>query len=129
MKQLLNNLLVGLAVFGTVLALAVPVAAAPVDIFEKNPACTGNTNNAICGTTGGASEGIYGTIKNILNIMLIIAGIVSVIIIIVGGISYSVSVGDPAKVKKAKDTILYAVIGLVVAIASFSIVNYVLGKI
>ena len=129
MKQFLNNFLVGLAVFGTVLALASPVVAAPVDIFENNPACKTDPNNAICGKTGGTGEGVYGTIKNIINVMLVISGIVAVIVIIVGGISYSVSVGDPAKVKKAKDTILYALIGLVVAVAAFSIVNFVVGRI
>jgi ABC-type Na+ efflux pump permease subunit len=48
--------------------------------------------------------------------------------IVVGGIRYTTSNGNASQVKEAKDTILYAVVGLVVAIMSFSIVNFVLGR-
>ena len=47
--------------------------------------------------------------------------------IILGGISYATSQGDPGKVKKGKDTILYGIIGLVVALLAYAIVNFVLG--
>ena len=46
--------------------------------------------------------------------------------VILGGIQYSTSQGDAGKVKKAKDTIMYGIIGLVVAILAFAIVNFVL---
>ena len=46
--------------------------------------------------------------------------------IVIGGINYALSQGDPGKVKKAKDTILYGVIGLVVALLAFAIVTFVL---
>jgi uncharacterized membrane protein YjfL (UPF0719 family) len=47
--------------------------------------------------------------------------------IIIGGFMYVLSAGDQAKVTKAKDTVLYAVIGLVVTLLAFSIVKFVLG--
>jgi hypothetical protein len=62
-------------------------------------------------------------------VLLVAAGIISVIMIIVGGIKYSTSSGDQAKIKSAKDTVLYAVVGLVVAIASFMIVTYVVANV
>ena len=49
--------------------------------------------------------------------------------IIIGGINYALSQGDPGKVKKAKDTILYGIIGLVVALLAFAIVQFVLSAI
>ena len=54
------------------------------------------------------------------------AAILAVIVIIIGGINYTMSQGDPGKTKKAKDTILYGVIGLIVALAAFAIVHFVL---
>jgi multisubunit Na+/H+ antiporter MnhB subunit len=51
-----------------------------------------------------------------------------VVVIILGGVQYTTSSGDPAKVKKAKDTILYGIIGLVVALLAYAIVNFVLSS-
>ena len=74
----------------------------------------------------GAGDDLMGSIKQILNAVFSILGVVSVIMIIVGGISYATSQGDPSKVKKGKDTILYGIIGLVVALLAFAIVNFAL---
>lgn len=49
--------------------------------------------------------------------------------IIIGGFNFMTSAGDPGKVKKGKDTILYGIIGLVVALLAFAIVNFVLNGI
>lgn len=68
-------------------------------------------------------------IQNILNAIIGIAGVVSVVFIVVGGIQYITSTGDPGKTKKAKDTILYALIGLIVCALSFAIVNFVISQI
>ena len=62
----------------------------------------------------------------IINTLIFAIGIVAVVMIIMGGISYATSQGDPAKVKKGKDTILYGIIGLVVSLLAFAIVNFVL---
>ena len=75
----------------------------------------------------GAETDLFTAIQGILNAVFGIIGVVSVIMIIVGGISYATSQGDPSKVKKGKDTILYGIIGLVVALLAFAIVNFVLG--
>ena len=66
-------------------------------------------------------------IKDIINGVMSVVGVVAVIMIILGGISYTTSQGDPGKVKKGKDTILYGIIGLVVALLAYAIVNFVLG--
>jgi type IV secretory pathway VirB2 component (pilin) len=64
-------------------------------------------------------------LSHIIGTLLQVAGAVAVVIIIIGGITYVTSNGDAARVKQAKDTILYAVIGLIVAILAYAIVNYV----
>ncbi len=69
---------------------------------------------------------LTGNITNILNAVIGAIGILAVVIIIIGGVSYMTSSGDAQKVKKAKDTILYGVIGLVIVALAFAIVNFVI---
>ena len=64
-----------------------------------------------------------------INIMLFIIGILSVIMLIYGGIRYVLSSGDSGAVTNAKNTIMYAIIGLVIAILAYAIVNFVIGSI
>lgn len=63
----------------------------------------------------------------ILNQVYMWAGIIAVVVIIIAGYIYTTSAGDPAKTKRAKDAILYAVIGLVVIILAFTITQFVIG--
>jgi hypothetical protein len=72
--------------------------------------------------------GSSGVFRTITNVMLFIIGAVSVIMLIIGGIRYTVSGGDSAAVTGAKNTILYAIVGIVVALLAFAIVNFVLGQ-
>lgn len=65
-------------------------------------------------------------IKTIINTIIFVIGLVAVVMIILGGISYATSQGDAAKVKKGKDTILYGIVGLVIAILAYAIINFVL---
>ncbi len=71
-------------------------------------------------------QGIFRTITNVL---LFIIGAISVIMLIIGGIRYTISNGDSSAVTSAKNTILYAVIGIIVAVLAYAIVNFVLGSI
>ena len=70
--------------------------------------------------------GDTGVFKQVTNTILYIVGIVAVIMLIVGGIKYVVSGGDSKKVTDAKNTVLYAIIGLVIAFLAFAIVNFVI---
>ena len=67
--------------------------------------------------------------QGILNAIIGVLALVAVVVMIVGGISYMTSSGDAGKVKKAKDTILYGLIGLVVCVLAFAIVNFVISQI
>lgn len=76
----------------------------------------------------GSASNLQTNIKNITNTLLLAVGVISVIMIIIGGIRYALSGGDENGVKSAKDTILYAVIGVVVSLLAYAIVNFVIGR-
>ena len=75
------------------------------------------------------NDNLTNDIIHILNGVIATLGLVAVIVIIIGGVNYMTSTGDPAKVKKAKDTILYGLIGLIICVLSFAIVNFVIKNI
>jgi len=86
-----------------------------------------NGLNAAC--SGGACNtktSLQTLLGNIANTLIFIVGAVSVIMIIIGGFRYVISNGDQKNITAAKDTILYAVIGLLVAIASYAISHFVI---
>lgn len=128
MKTLRTRLLTFLSLIGLValplLPVMVPTAAAdscstPTDCIQQG----------VSGAGGGSSanqDDLKGFIKTIVNVMLFILGAIAVIMIIIGGIRYTTSNGDASQTKAAKDTILYAVVGLVVAILAYAIVNFVI---
>ena len=70
--------------------------------------------------------GESGAFRQITNTILYIVGIVAVIMLIIGGIRYVISGGDAKKVTDAKNTVLYAIIGLVIAVFAYAIVNFVI---
>ena len=74
----------------------------------------------------GSNTDLMGSIRLILNAVFGVVGMIAVVMIILGGISYATSQGDPGKVKKGKDTILYGIIGLVITLLAFAIVTFVL---
>lgn len=68
------------------------------------------------------------TIINIINAVIGVLGLIAVVVVIIGGVQYMTSSGDAGKVKKAKDTILYGIIGLVICVLAFAIVNFVIAN-
>lgn len=66
--------------------------------------------------------------EGILDIVFIVAGALATIFIIIGGLRYVLSFGKPEALQKAKNTILYAIVGLLVSIFAFTIVNFVVSK-
>ena len=70
-----------------------------------------------------------GVFTQITNTVLYAVGIISVIMLIYGGLRYVISGGDSKKVTDAKNTILYAIIGLIISILAFAIVNFVINTV
>jgi hypothetical protein len=93
--------------------------------------CQGAQNLTISPTTAQCSEqdaGLTGTIKTAINVLSVVVGIVAVIMIIIGGFRYITSGGKQESVTAAKNTLLYAVIGLVIVALAQVIVRFVLTK-
>lgn len=67
-------------------------------------------------------------LQNGLNIAYFVAGIIAVIVIIIGGIMYATSSGEAGALTRAKNMILYSIVGLVVIIAASAITNFVIGR-
>ena len=90
--------------------------------------CSSSASSEVKEAAGcsGGSDDLPDVIVSILNVIIGVAGFISVIWIIIGGVNYMTSSGDPNKTKKARDTILYACIGLVICVLSFAIVNFVI---
>ena len=68
-------------------------------------------------------------IMKFVNLALWVAGIIAVIVVIIAGINYSLSSGDPSKTASAKNAILYSVIGLVIIASAIAITGYIIGKV
>ena len=75
------------------------------------------------------NDSLIPTIWDGISVALGVLGIAAVLVIILGGVTYITSSGDASKVTKAKNTILYGIIGLVISILAFAIVNFVLKNI
>lgn len=104
---------VGTAVYST--ATFADAAQSLIDGVDKTEG--GSSNNTSLG------DGI----ETVTNLLLFAIGVISVIAIILGGIRYATANGDQGQVTQAKNTILYAVIGLVVALIAFAITEFVVG--
>ena len=113
------SLLVGFAA----LTPAVAIAATP-----KSTVCTTLGSNAGCTANANGSVSIDSIVKAVITILSAVVGIVSVIMIMVGGFRYVTSGGEASAVKSAKSTITYAIVGLVIVAFAQIIVKYVLAK-
>jgi len=82
-----------------------------------------------CGQEVAGQPGVANTIKVVINILSLIVGVVAVIMIIIGGFKYIISGGDSNSISSAKNTILYAIIGLVIVALAQVIVKFVLQKV
>ncbi len=74
------------------------------------------------------TSGIDSNIANIFEVVIMIFGAIAMIVIIYAGIQYLLSQGDPAKTTTARNTIIYAAIGLAISVLAFSIVSFVSGR-
>jgi hypothetical protein len=135
MKQYIKLWLSGLALsLFLVIGLAVPAYAQTSQEQINNGLCSGaqfdfsNNPGACTSNSTDATETISNIIHSIVNLLSVLVGIAAVIMIIIGGFRYITSGGNDASVTSAKNTILYAMIGLVVVALSQLIVRFTLNK-
>ena len=132
MKQRITKLMsmaMTVPVMALVASAIVPVTPAfAVDCSD--PQSVG-INSAECAKGTGQSDsltGESGVFVTVTNILLFIIGAIAVIMLVIGGIRYTISNGDSNAVTAAKNTIMYAIIGIVVAILAYAAVNFVIGS-
>lgn len=105
-------------------ALVLTVSSAPV--FAEVGSLSDGVNSSKSADQPESLFGAGGIFETISKVLLFIIGAVSVIMLIIGGIRYTISQGDSSAVTSAKNTILYSIIGLVVAILAFAAVDFVI---
>lgn len=103
---------------------------------DANSCDPSNTTNVVasgaaCAAPKGAADNLFvagGIFQQISNTLIFLVGAIAVIMLIIGGLRYVTSNGEAASIKGAKDTITYAIIGIVVAILSFAAVSFVISR-
>ena len=122
-KSIISIAIMICAVFGaSVLSTASLSGSASAQISEGiNTATTSEMK-------GKSIDGDNGLVKTVVNVLLWAVGILSVILIIFSGFRYITSAGDASKTKSARSTLIYSVVGLIVAIMAWAIVNMVINR-
>mgnify|MGYP001020315050 FL=1 len=122
-KSIISIAIMTCAVFGaSVLSTASLPGSASAQVSEGiNTATTSEMK-------GKSIDGDNGLIKTVVNVLLWTVGILSVIMIIFSGLRYITSAGDASKTKSAQSTLTYSVVGLIVAIMAYAIVNMVTNR-
>lgn len=125
-KSMKNAFLTFLAVFFVfflALLLVAPDVSAQTDSIRRGVRSTGGST-----TQGQAENQLFSAIETGVDIFSLIVGVIAVVMIIIGGLKYITSGGDSNSVSSAKNTLLYAVIGLVVVVLAQAIVFFVLDE-
>jgi hypothetical protein len=124
LKSTQFKLIIGLAILFSLMAL---VAAPAVDAQSKAAVCEGV--GAVTGSgCGGGSGSVNNVIATVINILSSIVGVVAVIMIIIAGYKYVTSSGDSSNVQSAKNTLIFAIVGIVVVAFAQLIVQFVLDR-
>jgi hypothetical protein len=123
MKKI-QKIILGVALLAGFLALPAVVPSGSANATHTPAHRIQSSVNQVDPQSGGGRS-LQASITIVVNILLFVVGAVSVIIIVIGGLRYVLSSGDQNAITGAKNTILYAVIGLIVAILGYAIVNFV----
>lgn len=132
MKKLLLSLALAVSLLLPV-AATVPAYAAAGDPFDssnsKGQACAGISGTQNAGACNTPSKSLETIIKNILNFLSAIIGIVAVIMVMVAGFKYITAGGDSGNVSSAKSTLTYAIVGLIIVAMAQFITQFVLRRV
>ena len=131
-KKMKSFFLIAVASLTLGAPMLVPALGGVASATIKDSLCTG-VNNATgttgsgCGTAGtSGTTDLSGIASKVVNIFSIIVGIVAVLMIIYGGFKYITSGGDSGNVSGAKNTLIYAIIGLIIVALAQIIVHFVI---
>jgi len=122
-KGYISKIITGLLTIG----FGVALVTAPVSALGEGGAPAGVNAARGDNTPSNLVNGDSSIVRRAINIMLFGVGVLSVVMLIFGGFRYVVSGGKKESVTNAKNTILYAIIGLLVAVFAYAIINFILG--
>ena len=132
-KKLRNFFVVVASVFALMTPALVPAVAMAATADIQGNLCSGTTFSTTGGVGScnyaGANSKVNQILKTVVNIFSIIVGVVAVVMIIVGGLKYITAGGEAGNISSAKNTIIYAIVGLVIVALAQFIVHFVLGKV
>lgn len=121
MKKIVKSSIYGLGII-------LPNILISLSAFAWGGGVQGGANQARTSDMPTVIFGNSGIFTQIVSVMMFLVGILSVIMLVFGGLRYVISRGDSKAVESAKNTILYAIVGLIVAILAYAIVNFVIGS-
>ena len=130
MKHKLQTITLAILLLLPVSTVVVGPSASAANVF---PVCNGTaaTNTDVCQSVDPGKAGknpVISALKVAITIIAIIIGVASVIVIIISGLTMITSNGDPQAIAKARGSIIYALVGLLVAALAQTIVAFVLNK-
>jgi cytochrome bd-type quinol oxidase subunit 2 len=137
LQNLRNYLGLAIATIGVAIAPMVLPASANAQTPLQNGLCSGASNlqistgasTADCSSDTESTNKVNSTITTAINVFSTIVGVIAVLMIIYGGLRYITSGGDSGKITNAKNTIIYALIGLVVVALAQFIVKFMLSQV
>lgn len=139
MKAVMRTGLIGAAILMATIFMSPAVAstslaADPKSISKSVCEVPGNERLAGCESgdqkldrAAGSSTAGGGYLESLVNVFTFIAGLIAMVFILVGGIRYITSTGDAGRIKQAKDTLMYAVVGLIVVGLARVIIGFIIG--
>ncbi len=120
MKKIFSMVILVLGVTGLLGFTALPAYANTKDEVKSGVTAIGGNES------GNRSGDVTKVIQDVINILLFLVGLIAVLMIVISGFRFVTSNGDANTVSSAKNSIIYAVIGLVIAVMAYAIVNFVL---
>jgi len=126
MQAITKSVIVWMVAFAAVLGLMTVLSS--TSVFASECTSTSSIQDGVdcIGQNIENDASLESVIQSVVNTLLFVIGIISVIMLIIGGIRYVVSGGNQSQVEGARNTILYAIVGLVIAFVAWGVVNFVI---
>lgn len=122
----IKNIVLVAGVVAGMAAFAVPAPAGAIDLFSD--ACKNDPDLEICEVKDDTNEDLNSFIIKVINALYYVLAVAAVLVIVISGAIYVMSNGDSNLITAAKNRILYAVIGLIVASLAWAMVSFVVNK-
>lgn len=123
----IKNIVLVAGVVAGMAAFAVPAPAGAIDLFSD--ACKNDPDSEVCSKVkDDTNEDLISFIIKVINALYYVLAVAAVLVIVISGATYVMSNGDSNLITAAKNRILYAVIGLIVASLAWAIVSFVVNK-